>query len=273
MEELLKDPAAVAKEFAVRQCEWPLVQETVDHKPSHPTEKTRIEAAGGHVTEDEPPRLDGNLAVSRGLGDFEYKQGADKEPKDQKVSCIPDIYEVSGLQPGSLCVLCCDGVWDVMTGKDVAEMVRKALEENAEADLGEIAASIVRTSLEKNSRDNVTAMVVQLSGALDGDKDSVDEMKHFEKLQRPGEEQPDDDVRKQYINFLRNSGFPPEPCTCGNCGKWYLSMNQCPCKQVYYCSRACQKDGWKPHKAVCSHKKDNASPASQAPAKGGNKKK
>jgi len=272
LENLQSDPVAVAKEFAARKCEWPLVQETVDHKPSHPTEKQRIEAAGGHVTEDEPPRLDGNLAVSRGLGDFEYKGKSDTDPKDQKVSCIPDIYEVSGLQPGTLVVLCCDGVWDVLMGPDVAELVRNALVDNHDADLGEIAADIVRTSLNKNSRDNITAMVVQLVAAPEGAQDQADEMKYFDKLQ--AQEQPEEDVRKQYNNFLRYANFPPTPCQCAHCGRWFAKMNQCPCKKVNYCSRDCQKEGWKMHKGSCAAKKASAgaSPANQS-AKGGNNKK
>merc|ERR1712050_326309 len=177
------------------------------------------------------------------------KQHTEADESVQKVSCIPDIYEVSGLQPGSLCVLACDGVWDVMTGQEVAEMVREALSKDADADLGNIAASIVRTSLDKGSRDNVTAMVVQMSPSPEGTKDPPDEMKHFEKLTA---EDTQDDTRQQYKAFLRNAGFPPQPCACEICGRWFLDMHQCPCKKVNYCTRDCQKEDWKTHKTVCS---------------------
>mmetsp|Transcript_83835 Transcript_83835/g.241037 ORF Transcript_83835/g.241037 Transcript_83835/m.241037 type:complete len:443 (+) Transcript_83835:77-1405(+) len=252
--DLKGDPVAIAKEFCSKDCEWPLVQETIDHKPSHPTEKNRIEAGGGHVTEDDPPRLDGNLAVSRGLGDFEFKQSLDAEPSTQKVSCIPDIYEVEGLAPGSICVLCCDGVWDVLTGPEVGVMVRDVLCRDVEADLGDIAASIVRESLKRNSRDNVTAMVVQMSGGGEWHtKEPKNEMKCYEKLKRVAGEAdaPDEEVRKQYHHFLDNHGFRHEPCECDVCAKWYQDMMQCPCKQVYYCTKSCQKKGWKKHKPGC----------------------
>lgn len=268
LEALRKVPAAVEKGEAAHCCAWPLVQETVDHKPNHPTEKARIEAANGYVTPDEPPRLDGNLAVSRGLGDFEYKRDKDVSRAEQKVSCVPDVYEVAGLQPGSLCVLCCDGVWDVLTGQDVARMVRGRLKDDPDVDLGEIATEIVRLCLERSSRDNITAMVVQLTGGPEwAQQQPPDEMKGFEKLEEQAPDKPDEEVRKQYMSFLRRAHFPPEPCTCDVCSKWYISMMQCPCKKVYYCNKQCQKKGWKKHKPICAAA---SSPGAGAGANAGN---
>ena len=46
-----------------------------DHKPMNDGEKRRIEEAGGRVMIQ---RINGSLAVSRALGDFEYKQRTDR---------------------------------------------------------------------------------------------------------------------------------------------------------------------------------------------------
>lgn len=251
--ELMDDEEAIKKNDTIRrEYPWPLVQESVDHKPSHPTEKARIEAAGGHVTDDEPPRLDGNLAVSRGLGDFEYKSAASAPVAEQKVSCIPDLYEAKGLAQGSLCVLCCDGVWDVLSSHEVASLVHGAVAADANADLGDIAANIIRLSLEKNSRDNITAMVVHLASGAEWAAESQppDEMKVFDKLLSE-EKITDQEIKGKYMTFLRKAGFPPEPIACEVCGRWYVSMMQCPCKQVSYCTKQCQKKHWKKHKLVC----------------------
>lgn len=44
---------------------------TQDHKPVNPAEKERIQRAGGSVMIQ---RVNGSLAVSRALGDYQYKQ-------------------------------------------------------------------------------------------------------------------------------------------------------------------------------------------------------
>ena len=44
---------------------------TADHKPVNPEERQRIENAGGMVLIQ---RINGALAVSRALGDFDYKR-------------------------------------------------------------------------------------------------------------------------------------------------------------------------------------------------------
>jgi serine/threonine protein phosphatase PrpC len=207
---------------------WPVITESVDHKPNHCTERARIEAAGGWVTEDVPPRLDGNLAVSRGLGDFEYKKDLSQPVSTQKVSCIPDVYEIDGLQQGSLCILACDGVWDVLKSEFVASFVRGWLGRDPSADLGDIAAEIIRICLQRNSRDNVTVMIVHFVDGSDW-ATQPDEMRNHEKLAHEAELF-DDEVRRQYALFLRRAMFPLEPSVCPSCNRWMAGDGQCPCK-------------------------------------------
>lgn len=139
------------------------IVESVDHKPSNAKEQSRIKAAGGCVRGDRPPRIDGDLAVSRGLGDFKYKADRRLPPSAQKVTCEPDVYEVSGLQSGALVILACDGLWDVMTTEEVTSLVYDNLRKGAAIDLSKIASNLVQTSLRKKSRDNVTVLVAQVA--------------------------------------------------------------------------------------------------------------
>lgn len=53
-----------------------------DHKPNLELERKRIETAGGCV---QWKRVDGDLAVSRAFGDFQYKTRSDLPPEEQKV--------------------------------------------------------------------------------------------------------------------------------------------------------------------------------------------
>lgn len=236
-------------------CRWPVIAESVDHKPDHPTEKDRITAANGYVTEHEnPPRLDGNLAVSRALGDFEYKSDPERQPSEQKVSAVPDIYEVCNVPGGSFVVLACDGLWDVMSSETVARFVRDELAKDATCDLGQIAAHLVQRSLiELDTKDNVTVMIIQFANGSYWNS-VPDEMKGWEKLISQGEL--DEDIRRAYRKFLSNCNFPLDPKPCAECNRWVAAMSQCPCEQVSYCSRSCQKKGWsKDHKTQCTWKR------------------
>ncbi len=55
-----------------------------DHKPTDETEMERIISAGGYV---EFGRVNGNLALSRAIGDFEFKQSEDLPAEKQVVTC------------------------------------------------------------------------------------------------------------------------------------------------------------------------------------------
>lgn len=98
---------------------------SVDHKPSNADEKSRIEKAGGSVMIQ---RVNGSLAVSRALGDFEYKMDSALAPVEQLVSPEPEVsIENRNSSSDEFLVLACDGVWDVMSNEDVADFVRSRL--------------------------------------------------------------------------------------------------------------------------------------------------
>lgn len=61
-----------------------------DHKPQNTKELARIEKSGHCVDDD---RVDGNLALSRAIGDFQYKDSNTLSAEEQAVTCSPDISE------------------------------------------------------------------------------------------------------------------------------------------------------------------------------------
>jgi hypothetical protein len=70
-------------------------------------EKARIVAAGGFV---DFGRVNGNLALSRAIGDFEFKKSADLAPEQQIVTAFPDVVTHEITSDDEFLVIACDGV-------------------------------------------------------------------------------------------------------------------------------------------------------------------
>lgn len=146
-----------------------------DHKPDDPIERARVLAAGGTVAQGGfggPMRIDGSLAVARALGDFSYKD-AELPPEEQKVSPVPDI-RIFARDPAAdqLMLLACDGVFDVMTNREACETLCTLLLEG-ERDMGNVVEELLMICLEKDSRDNMTAVVVAFPAATYGEGEGV----------------------------------------------------------------------------------------------------
>ncbi|KAA0708720.1 Protein phosphatase 1A [Triplophysa tibetana] len=134
---------------------------TQDHKPSNPLEKERIQNAGGSVMIQ---RVNGSLAVSRALGDFDYKCVHGKGPTEQLVSPEPEVYEIARSETeDEFVILACDGIWDVMGNEELCGFVRSRLE--VTDDLERVCNEIVDTCLYKGSRDNMSVVLVCFPGA------------------------------------------------------------------------------------------------------------
>ena len=71
-------------------------------------EKARICAAGGFV---DFGRVNGNLALSRAIGDFEFKKGAELSPEQQIVTAFPDVVTHSISDDDEFLVIACDGMF------------------------------------------------------------------------------------------------------------------------------------------------------------------
>lgn len=119
---------------------------TVDHKPYLPTERERIEKAGGSVVLQ---RVNGSLAVSRALGDIAYKRPQEKPAKEQIVSPEPDVIAMRREEGDEFIVLACDGIWDVMDNDGVTAFVRRKL--RVCRDLTVIASNLIDLCFNKVS--------------------------------------------------------------------------------------------------------------------------
>jgi protein phosphatase len=96
-----------------------------DHKPENPEEAARIRAAGGTV---ENNRVNGNLAMSRAMGDFVYKEQPTRGLDEQQVTAIPDVKTAARQPDDQFLIICCDGIFDVLTNQDLCTLVSELIE-------------------------------------------------------------------------------------------------------------------------------------------------
>lgn len=126
-----------------------------DHKPTAPEERSRVEKAGGFI---EMGRVCGNLAVSRALGDFQYKDKFDLPAEAQKITCAADMTVIPRSKDDNFFVLCCDGIFDVMTNEQVYEFIENHLKGGFKTP--EICERLCDHCLMKNSKDNMSVLLV-----------------------------------------------------------------------------------------------------------------
>jgi len=162
-----------------------------DHKPFLEDEKNRIENAGGHVKFN---RVNGDLAVSRALGDFAYKTRDDLPATAQAVTADPEVIVQARTPEDQFLILACDGIWDVMSSQEcvtyVSDLLKATERPASEApvraatggdgasaggpvdtpqpalrdwDIGAVCECLLDKCLEKGSRDNMSVVIVVLN--------------------------------------------------------------------------------------------------------------
>ena len=100
-----------------------------DHKPDDEVELRRIEKAGSVVTEG---RVDGNLNLSRALGDLKYKTNKDLKPEEWPITANPDVKCVD-LQPeDDFIIMGCDGIWETKSNDEMVEYIYDRLKQKKE---------------------------------------------------------------------------------------------------------------------------------------------
>ncbi|TYZ68115.1 hypothetical protein PybrP1_000766 [[Pythium] brassicae (nom. inval.)] len=162
-----------------------------EQTPGRPDERSRIESRGGWVREEkelhmsklhsmdlsDPEikqraervvqwvnifRVNGELAVSRAIGDIDYKgdalskyeywaypEGHDRVFHDDLVIAVPEFQEIEITPEFEFLVLACDGLWDTITSKEA-----------------QASHSLANLAIRSGSSDNVSVVVVLLNPLL-----------------------------------------------------------------------------------------------------------
>ena len=136
-----------------------------DHKPGNPGEHSRILNAGGFVEFD---RVNGNLALSRAIGDFEFKQGTTLPAEEQIVTAEPEIVSHTATGEEEFLVLACDGIWDCLSNQQVVDIVRRGIARGMALDT--ITENVIDRCLAPDAEmggigcDNMTLCIVAIFG-------------------------------------------------------------------------------------------------------------
>ncbi|ORX71573.1 PP2C-domain-containing protein [Linderina pennispora] len=134
-----------------------------DHKPKDEIEFNRIMAGGGFV---EFGRVNGNLALSRAIGDFEFKNNPALPAEKQIVTADPDVIGHKLSADDEFLVIACDGIWDCMTNQQVAQFVHEMVAKGLK--LPQVCEELMDRCLASESElggvgcDNMTVVIVGL---------------------------------------------------------------------------------------------------------------
>jgi len=128
-----------------------IIQLTVDHRPSNPEEKERIEKLGGYISGN---RVNGSIAVTRSLGDRKISDYISHEPEVL-------IHQIQ--KEDDYLIIACDGLWDVLSNEEVIGIVHKYGRPDR------AAAALRDFSYSKGSEDNISVIVYKFENNLDDD--------------------------------------------------------------------------------------------------------
>ncbi|SCL94147.1 protein phosphatase PPM1 [Plasmodium berghei] len=126
---------------------------TVDHKASiNKKEEQRIINSGGIL--DQEGYLGGCLGVCRGFGSFDKKTNE----KLKGLICEPDIFQIKLTDDDEFLIICCDGIFDVMTSQEAVNTVRTSLVENNDPNVA--AEALCQLAYKRKSLDNLSVVII-----------------------------------------------------------------------------------------------------------------
>ncbi|XP_010517433.1 PREDICTED: probable protein phosphatase 2C 30 [Camelina sativa] len=131
---------------------------TSDHNPSQANELKRIEALGGYVDCCNGVwRIQGTLAVSRGIGDRYLKEWVIAEPETRTLRIKPEF---------EFLILASDGLWDKVTNQEAVDVVRSYFVgvENPNTLLA--CKKLAELSFKRGSLDDISVIIIQLQHFL-----------------------------------------------------------------------------------------------------------
>uniref|UniRef100_A0A7N0U211 protein-serine/threonine phosphatase n=1 Tax=Kalanchoe fedtschenkoi TaxID=63787 RepID=A0A7N0U211_KALFE len=136
----------------------------------------RVREAGGWIVDG---RICGDISISRAFGDIRFKtkknemleKGVEEGRwtqkfisrirfKDDLVTAVPDIYQVSLGPDAEFILLASDGLWDYMNSSEAVNLVRNQLQRHGDVQLA--CEALAQTALDRRSQDNISIVIADL---------------------------------------------------------------------------------------------------------------
>jgi serine/threonine protein phosphatase PrpC len=96
------------------------IEMSKDHKPDCEIEIERITKAGSTITEG---RVDGNLNLTRSLGDLKHKDKMHLTPEEQAITANPDTYVFDLTDDIDFIIMGCDGIWEKRSNDEMVNYI------------------------------------------------------------------------------------------------------------------------------------------------------
>ena len=135
-----------------------------DHKPEMESEKKRIYKAEGWISDG---RVKGNLNLTRGFGDLEYKQNKNLKPEEHIITANPDIKVINFEKDIDFIIIGCDGIWDCLKNQEACDFVIKRLKDNPNIQISKIIEEMMENIVAKDlynekgvGCDNMTCIII-----------------------------------------------------------------------------------------------------------------
>ncbi|GAV66594.1 PP2C domain-containing protein, partial [Cephalotus follicularis] len=127
---------------------------TSDHRPSRKDERDRIETLGGYVDLRRGVwRIQGSLAVSRGIGDQHLKKWVVAEPETKILKIRPEH---------EFLILASDGLWDKVTNQEAIDIARPLCTGVDKPEPLAACKLLANVSVSRGSSDDISVMLIQL---------------------------------------------------------------------------------------------------------------
>uniref|UniRef100_A0ACD5YMP2 Uncharacterized protein n=1 Tax=Avena sativa TaxID=4498 RepID=A0ACD5YMP2_AVESA len=127
---------------------------TSDHRASRDDERERIESLGGFVVNYRGTwRVQGSLAVSRGIGDAHLKQWVVADPDTRTLLVDPQC---------EFLLLASDGLWDKVDNQEAVDMARPLCISDDKASRVDACRRLVDTAVARGSTDDISVLIIQL---------------------------------------------------------------------------------------------------------------